>query len=168
VYKRQIQTRDRAKAEATIAKLDNFAKGNGATVKTKEVGGQKITEWSPPGAPIPILSHGWAQNDTWFITAEPLAETLAKKPSTSLGSSASFKALTGSLGKADGGYFFLDMTKAWGLFSKNAGANLPATERAQLETVIGSIQGIAAAASQPEKHINRFEVLLTLKAVPSS
>jgi len=163
-----IQTRDRAKAEATIAKLDNFAKGNGASVKTKEVGGQKITEWSPPGAPISILSHGWAQNDTWFITAEPLAETLVKKPSTPLGSSASFKALTGTLGKADGGYFFLDMTKAWGLFSKNAGANLPATERAQLETVIGSIQGIAAAASQPEKHINRFEVLLTLKAVPSS
>ncbi|HAN45679.1 MAG TPA: hypothetical protein DCQ32_03910, partial [Cyanobacteria bacterium UBA8156] len=161
-----IQTRNRAKAEATIAKLDEFAKTNGATVKTKEVGGQKITEWSPPGAPIPIVSHGWAQNDTWFITAEPLAETLAQKSGSPLGSSAPFKALTGTLGKADGGYFFLDMPKAWSLLSKAVGPNVPAADRAQLETVLGSIQGIAAAASQPEKHINRFEVLLTLKAAP--
>ncbi|MGQ9865776.1 MAG: DUF3352 domain-containing protein [Pseudanabaenaceae cyanobacterium] len=158
-----IQTRDRAKAEATIAKLDNFAKTNGATVKTKEIGGQKITEWSPPGAPIPIISHGWSQNDTWFITAEPLAETLAKKPSTPLASSDTFKALTGTLGKADGGYFFLDMPKAWSLLAKAVNPNVPAADRAQLETIMGSIRGIAAAASQPEKHINRFEVLLTLK-----
>ncbi|NJK61261.1 MAG: DUF3352 domain-containing protein [Oscillatoriales cyanobacterium SM2_1_8] len=161
-----IQTRDRAKAEATIAKLDTFAKNNGATVKTKEVGGQKITEWSPPGAPIPVVSHGWIQNDTWFVTAEPLAETLAKKPSNPLGSSATFKALTGPLGKADGGYFFVDMPKAWGLLSKSMGANVPAQDRAQLETVIGSIRGVAATASQPAKHINRIEVLLALQTAP--
>ncbi|MFQ3679180.1 MAG: DUF3352 domain-containing protein, partial [Pseudanabaenaceae cyanobacterium] len=161
-----IQTRDRAKAEATIAKLDNFVKTNGATVKTKEVSGQKITEWSPPGAPIPIVSHGWAQNDTWFITAEPLAEGLVQKTSTPLSSSVTFKALVDPLGKADGGYFFLDMPKAWGLLSKNIGANVPAPERAQLETAIGAIRGIAATASQPAKHINRIEVLLALQTVP--
>lgn len=158
-----LQTSDRATAEATLKKVDDFVKGNGFQVTTKDVKGVSVTEWTNPGAPGFSLGHGWYQQDTLFVSVGSLIETIAK-PTATLDSTPTYKSVTGSLDKSNIGYFYLDMDKAWAWYSSRF---IPPTDRdsiaPEIKSLINTVRGIGATASLPSKTMSKFEILLSLK-----
>jgi hypothetical protein len=158
-----LQTSDRAAAEATLKKIDDFVKGNGLQVATKDVKGVSVTEWTSPGAPGFSIGHGWYQQDKLFVSVGSLIETIAK-PTATLDSTPIFKSVTGSLDKSNIGYFYLDMDKTWAWFSNRF---IPPTDREsitpEIRAFINTVRGIGATASLPSKTTSKFEILLSLK-----
>ncbi len=158
-----LQTSNRAAAEATLKKIDDFVKGNGLQVATKDVKGVSVTEWTSPGAPGFSIGHGWYQQDTLFVSVGSLIETIAK-PTATLDSTPIFKSVTGSLDKSNIGYFYLDMDKTWAWYSNRF---IPPTDREsitpEIRALINTVRGIGVTASLPSKTTSKFEILLSLK-----
>ncbi|MDZ7962773.1 MAG: DUF3352 domain-containing protein [Aulosira sp. DedQUE10] len=155
-----FDTSDRKTAEATLSKLDDLIKKQPVTVAHRNIDGKNVTEWQIPqqGA---LLSHGWLDQDTVFIAiGNPIAEAIAAKKNQSLDNSDTFKAVTGTLQKPNGGYFYLDLDKTMTLVNRFAAAQpLPP----QANTILGSIRGVGVTATSPDKSISQVEMLLALK-----
>ncbi|MCC5664670.1 DUF3352 domain-containing protein [Nostoc sp. CHAB 5784] len=154
-----FDTSDRKTAEATLTKLDTLAKTQQINVANTNIGGKDVTEWQIPrqGA---LLSHGWLDQDTVFVAlGGPVAEAIGDRNNPSLDNSDTFKAVTGSLQKPNGGYFYLDMDKTQtvplikSLISSDANTI----------TMLGSIRGLAFTATSPDKSTSELEMLLALK-----
>ncbi|MEH2436924.1 MAG: DUF3352 domain-containing protein [Nostoc sp.] len=154
-----FDTSDRKTAEATFTKLDTLAKNYQINIGNRNIGGKDVTEWQIPrqGA---LLSHGWIDQDTVFVAlGGPVAEAIGDRKNPSLDNSDTFKAVTGSLQKPNGGYFYLDMDKTQtvplikSLISSDANAI----------TILGSIRGLGFTATSPDKSTSELEMLLALK-----
>lgn len=157
-----IQSSDRPTADATLKKVMDFAKTNGVKFNTRQVNGVEVTEWIQG---IAFLAHGWNQ-DTLFITAEPLAEAVSGKPAASLDSNEKFKSLTSALGLPGNnlGYFYFDMPKAWAIYNRVAPAELKSNIPNSTKVLIESIRGLVASAVMSDQYTNRFDMLLALKS----
>ncbi|MEH2167304.1 MAG: DUF3352 domain-containing protein [Nostoc sp.] len=154
-----FDTSDRKTAEATLTKLDTLAKTQQINVANRNIGGKDVTEWQIPrqGA---LLAHGWLDRDTVFIAlGGPIAEAVSDRKNPSLDTSDAFKAVTGSLQKPNGGYFYLDMdkTKTVPLINSFVSSN------ADTITILNSIRGIGFTAISPDKSTSELEMLLALK-----
>jgi Protein of unknown function (DUF3352) len=154
-----FDTSDRKTAEGTLTKLDSLAKTQQINVANRNIGGKDITEWQIPqqGA---LLAHGWLDQDTVFLAlGGPIADVVADGKNSSLGNSETFKAITGSLQKPNGGYFYLDMdkTKTVPLINSFISSN------ADTITILGSIRGLGFTATSPNKSTSELEMLLALK-----
>ncbi len=154
-----FDTSDRKTAEATLTKLDTLAKTQQINVANKNIGGKDVTEWQIPrqGA---LLAHGWLDQDTVFVAlGGPVADALANGKNPSLNNSDAFKAVTGSLQKPNGGYFYLDMdkTKTVPLVNSFISSNLNTI------TILSSIRGLGFTANSPNKSTSELEMLLALK-----
>jgi Protein of unknown function (DUF3352) len=154
-----FDTSDRKTAEATLSKLDDLVKKQTLNVAQKDIGGKKITEWqTPQGA---LLAHGWLDQDTVFVAlGSPIADAIAGNKSQSLDNSDTFKAVTGSLQKPNGGYFYLDMDKTMTIVNR-FGAFQPIPPEAN--AILNSIRGLGVTATSPDKSISQVEMLLALK-----
>ncbi|HIK06914.1 MAG TPA: DUF3352 domain-containing protein [Trichormus sp. M33_DOE_039] len=156
-----FDTSDRQTAEATLAKLDNLAKAQSINVATRSIGGKNVTEWQIPqqGA---LFAHGWLDQDTVFLAVGgPVAEALANKNQT-LETSESFKTITSSLQKPNGGYFYLDMDKTMSLVNRFANqSQQPIPPEAS--AILSSIRGVGVTAISPDKSTSQIEMLLALK-----
>lgn len=155
-----FNTSDRKTAESTLSKLDNLVKQQSLNVAKKNLGGKEITEWLIPqqGA---LLAHGWLDQNTVFVAlGGPIAETLITAKNPSLDTSESFKAVTGSLQKPNGGYFYLDMDKTMTLVRRFAP---PSTITPEANAVISSIRGLGITATSPNNSSSELEMLLALK-----
>ncbi|MBH8554209.1 DUF3352 domain-containing protein [Nostocaceae cyanobacterium CENA357] len=156
-----FDTGDRKTAEATFTKLDNLAKTQNINVAQRNIGGKNVTEWQIPqqGA---LLAHGWLDQDTIFLAiGGPVAESLTVAKKSSLDNSDTFKAVTSSLQKPNGGYFYLDMDKTVSLVTRFAAQGQPISPEAS--AVLSSIRGFSATATSPDKSISQLEMLLALK-----
>ncbi len=156
-----FDTGDRKTAEATFTKLDNLAKTQNINVAQRNLGGKNVTEWQIPqqGA---LLAHGWLDQDTVFLAlGGPIAESITVAKKSSLDTSDTFKAVTGSLQKPNGGYFYLDMDKTMTLVSRFAAQGQPLSPEAS--AILSSIRGVSATATSPNKSISELEMLLALK-----
>jgi hypothetical protein len=156
-----FDTGDRKTAEATFTKLDNLAKTQKINVAQINIGGKNVTEWQIPqqGA---LLAHGWLDQDTVFLAiGGPIAESLTVAKKSSLDNSDTFKAVTSSLQKPNGGYFYLDMDKTVSLVTRFAAQGQPISPEAN--AVLSSIRGLSATATSPDKSISQLEMLLALK-----
>lgn len=154
-----FDTSDRQTAEATFTKLDTLAKTQQINVANRNIGGKDVTEWQIPrqGA---LLAHGWLDQDTVFVAVGgPIANAVADRKNQSLNNSDAFKAVTGSLQKPNGGYFYLDMdkTKTVPLLNSFISSNADTT------TILGSIRGFGITATSPDKSTSELEMLLALK-----
>ncbi|AVH70474.1 DUF3352 domain-containing protein [Nostoc sp. 'Lobaria pulmonaria (5183) cyanobiont'] len=154
-----FDTSDRKTAEATLTKLDTLAKTQQINVANRNIGGKDVTEWQIPrqGA---LLAHGWLDQDTVFVAlGGPIAEVVSDRKNPSLDTSDAFKAVTGSLQKPNGGYFYLDMdkTKTVPLINSFVSSN------ADTITILNSIRGIGFTAISPDKSTSELEMLLALK-----
>jgi hypothetical protein len=154
-----FDTSDRKTAEATFTKLDTLAKTQQINVANRNIGGKDVTEWQIPrqGA---LLAHGWLDQDTVFVAlGGPVAEAIGDRKNPSLDNSDTFKAVTGSLEKPNGGYFYMDMDKTQtvplikSLISSDANAI----------TMLSSIRGLGFTATSPDKSTSQLEMLLALK-----
>lgn len=159
-----IKTSDRKTAEATLGKLDTLAKGNAINVSRKNIQGKSVTEWQIPQQGT-WLGYGWQDQDSLFVAiGGPIINIIVNKPSQTLDSSLSFKAVTGSLQKPNAGYFYLDMDKTMSLVNKS----IPPTQKSavippETSAVLESIQGFAMTATQPNSSTSQLEMLLALK-----
>jgi Protein of unknown function (DUF3352) len=154
-----FDTSDRKTAEATLTKLDTLAKTQQINVANRNIGGKNVTEWQIPrqGA---LLAHGWLDQDTVFVAlGGPIADAVSDRKNPSLDTSDAFKAVTGSLQKPNGGYFYLDMdkTKTVPLINSFVSSN------ADTITILNSIRGLGFTAISPDKSTSELEVLLALK-----
>ncbi|QLE58253.1 DUF3352 domain-containing protein [Nostoc sp. TCL26-01] len=159
-----LDTSDRKTAEATLTKLDTLAKTQQINITQKKIGDKDITEWQIPqqGA---LLAHGWLDQDTVFLAiGGPIADILANNKAQSLDNSDSFKAITGSLQKPNGGYFYLDMDKTMSIVNTLAARSQPIPPEAN--AILSSIRGLGVTANSPDKSNSQLEMLLALK--PSS
>jgi hypothetical protein len=154
-----FDTSDRKTAEATLTKLDTLAKAQQINVANRMIAGKDVTEWQIPrqGA---LLAHGWLDQDTVFVAlGGPVADAISDRKNQSLDNSDTFKAVTGSLQKPNGGYFYLDMDKTKTLPLVN---NLIASD-ANTITILNSIRGLGFTATSPDKSTTELEMLLALK-----
>lgn len=154
-----FDTSDRKTAEATLIKLDTLAKTQRINIANRNIAGKDVTEWQIPqqGA---LLAHGWLDQDTVFVAVGgPVADAISNGKNPSLDTSDAFKAVTGSLQKPNGGYFYLDMdkTKTVPLINSFVSSN------ADTITILNSIRGIGFTATSPNKSISQLEMLLALK-----
>lgn len=157
-----FQTSNRPAAEALLKKLDDYIKSNSGTVESKDVSGVAVTQWSFPGAPGPIVGHGWYTQDAFFVAVGPLVNALAAKPANPLDSSQAFKTITGSLLNPNLGYFYVDMDKTWALISEKV-PDVKTQVTPEINAFLSSVRGIGGTAVMPDKSTSRFELLLALK-----
>lgn len=157
-----FHTSDRKTAESTLSKLDNLVKAQSVNVAKRNIGGKEVTEWLIPqqGA---LLAHGWLDNDSVFVTiGGPIAETLADRKGQSLDGSDSFKTVTNTLQRPNGGYFYLDMDKTVPLLNRLATAQQqPMTP--ETSAIMNSIRGLGITATSPDKTTTQVDMLLALK-----
>ncbi|MEA5579164.1 DUF3352 domain-containing protein [Anabaena sp. UHCC 0451] len=159
-----FDTSDRKTAEATLTKLDDLAKKQSLNITQKSVGGKNITEWQIPqqGA---FIAHGWLDQDTVFLAiGGPVAEALADTKGKTLDNTETFKAVTSSLQKPNGGYFYVDMENTSSLITRFATAGQPLPPDAS--AILSSIRGLGVTVNSPNKSTTQMEMLLALK--PSS
>ncbi|WP_017317909.1 DUF3352 domain-containing protein [Mastigocladopsis repens] len=157
-----FHTSDRKTAEATLNKLDELVKAQSVNVAKRNIGGKEVTEWQIPqqGA---LLAHGWLDNDSVFVTiGGSIAETLADRKGQSLEGSDSFKTVTSTLQRPNGGYFYLDMDKSVPLFTRLASAQQQSITP-EASAIMSSIRGLGITATSPDKTTTQVEMLLALK-----
>jgi hypothetical protein len=156
-----FNTSDRKTAESTFTKLDNFAKKQFLNVAQRKIGDKNITEWQIPQQGS-LVSHGWLDNDTAFLAiGGPIAETLVERKGQALDQSDTFKTVTGSLQKPNGGYFYLDMDKATSIIERLSAQSQPLP--ADATAILTSIRGIGVTVNSPSKSMTQMEMLLSLK-----
>jgi Protein of unknown function (DUF3352) len=156
-----FQSSDRPTADAALKKIMDFAALNGMKFKTRQVNGVEVTEWVQG---IAILAHGWNQ-DTLFITAEPLSEVVSGKPASAIDSNPSYKTLISALNLPNNnlGIFYFDFVKFWEIYNRIAPAELKSSITPQNKVLIESVRGLVGSAAMSNQYTNRFEVLLALK-----
>ena len=157
-----LQTSNRAAGESLLKKLDGFISQNGGQVAQKDVGGVSVTEWTAPGAGA-VISHGWGQQDTLFITASPVVSLFIPKPASAIDGDANFKSVVSTLPTSNVGYFYVDVDKTWNVIQ----TFLPPSEKesipAEAKAVIQSIRGLAITGAYPNQDTAEFEAVLALK-----
>ncbi len=152
-----FHTGSRKTAEATFSKLDNLAKSQSIKIAEKDIDGKKITEWQIPGQGA-LLAHGWLDDKTVLLAlGGSIAETLAANELKPLSNGKSFQGITATLPQENGGYFYIDMTKALPFVNRFS----PQTPEAT--TILNSIRGIGVTATSPNKSLTQMEMLLALK-----
>lgn len=154
-----FDTSDRKTAEATLTKLDTLAKAQQINIANRNIGGKDVTEWQIPkqGA---LLAHGWLDQDTVFVAlGGPIADAISDRKNQSLNNSDAFKAVTGSLQKPNGGYFYLDMDKTKTVPLVNS---LISSDPNTI-TILNSVRGLGFTANSPDKSTSQLEMLLALK-----
>ncbi|OKH52287.1 metalloendopeptidase [Calothrix sp. HK-06] len=156
-----FDTKDDKTAKSMFAKLDSLVKTQNVSVKQRNVGGKEVTEWNVPNQGA-VVAHGWLDQDTVFVAlGSPIADVLTTQNGKSLESDDSFKTITSSLQKPNGGYFYLDMDKTMVLVDKFAtGAN---AIDPQSKAFLSSIRGVSMTATSPDKSSSQVEMLLSLK-----
>lgn len=156
-----FHTSDRKTAESTLGKLDDLLKSQKIQVEQRKIGDKDVTEWKVPqqGA---VAGHGWLDKDTLFVAlGGPITDAVAANKGKTLDSSDSFKTITGSLQKPNGGYLYLDMDQTMTIANRlGANKSMPPETAA----VINSIRGIGMTANSSDKSTSQMEVLLSLKS----
>lgn len=157
-----FDTKDDKTAKSMFAKLDSLAKTQNVSVKQRNIGSKQVTEWDIPNQGA-VVAHGWLDQDTVFVAlGAPIADVLTTQNGKSLESDDSFKTITSSLQKPNGGYFYLDMDKTMVLVDKFAtGAN---AIDPQSKALLSSIRGISMTATSSDKTSSQVEMLLSLKS----
>ena len=156
-----FKTSDSKTAQATLTKLDDLAKARQVNITQKNIGGKNITEWEIPqqGA---LLAHGLLDDNTIFLAlGEPVANALITSKNPSLDNSQNFKAVTGSLQKPNGGYFYLNMDQTTPVINRLASFSQSITP--ETLAILSSIRGVGVTAISPDNSTSKFEMMLALK-----
>ena len=156
-----VDTSNRKAAEATLTKLDGLAKKSFVGVTQPKTKSGTVTEWSIPGQGA-LLQHGWLDDDSLFVAIGSSSDQVLNKPSGSLESSDSFKAVTASLPKQNLGYFYLNIEKMLPLLNKTQMVS-QSGQSAETNATLDSIRGLAITSTQPSETVSEVEMLLSLK-----
>lgn len=159
-----FKTSDRAKAEATFAKLDDLAKQSNVPVSKSKVGNVEVTQWQFPPTKETLAGHGWIDNETvFFAIGDPIIKVMASKPQQTLDQSETFKSVTRSLPQSNSGYFYVNMDEANKVILSNPAIRSQGVITSEVEAVLKSIRGIGVASTQMDKSTYTGDILLALK-----
>lgn len=162
-----VQTSDRAAAQATLQKFDQFVarQSQGAIAIAKQtIDGQPVTSWEveESGKRQSFFAHGWVNSDTLVVTSGfgPM-KTLNPKPYLPLLENYTFKTATDSFPRPNQGYFYTNLGSSlaflYGVFQPYSSA----PELRDVKRWLGTIYSISASNSAtPEKQ--QFDSLLVL------
>ena len=156
-----IETSNRKAADASLDKLQTILRQNVPFLSSsqRKINNQEITEWTIPQGTV--LTQGWLNDKTAFITLGPLADSLISG-GNSLQTSPTFKSTTGTLPQPNQGYFYLDMEKTSKVvnnLTQAAGTPLPPEANA----ILNSVKAIGATANWPDKTTSQVEILFSLQ-----
>lgn len=158
-----FKTSDRAKAEATFAKLDDLVKQSNVPVNKSKIGNVDVTQWQFPPTKETLAGHGWIDNETvFFAIGDPIIKVMAK-PDKTLDQSETFKSVTRTLPQSNSGYFFVNMDEANKVILSNPVITSQGLITPEVEAVLKSIRGIGVASTQMDKSTYTGDVLLALK-----
>ena len=114
-----FHTSNRQTAEDTLSKLDKLAQFYSLSVNQTNIQGKAVTQWQAPSQGV-LVGHGWLdQNSVFIAVGDQVINAIASPKNPALDNSETFKAVTGSLPKPNGGYFYIDMDKAVSLVTNN-------------------------------------------------
>jgi hypothetical protein len=151
-----FESTDKANTERTMQGLKSLASANGVATADRKSNGKDITDLKAPISPDPILSYGWLNDRSMFVS---MSDMEVKEP---LDQSKDFKDITGSLPQNNLGYLYLNFDQA----IKVMESKLPKAQLSSIppETmaVLSSIRGFGGTANQDNSTI-RMEGLLLLK-----
>jgi len=158
-----MHTSDRRTAENTLKKLDTLAQSHSITVGETNIQGKAVTEWQTPSQGV-LLGHGWLNQDSVFVAVgDQVTSAIATAPNPSLNNSDTFKAVTGSLPKPNGGYFYVDMDKTVSLVTHNLLQPQNIAIPPETSAFLNSIRGLGATVTSPDNSTSQVELLLALK-----
>lgn len=158
-----FKTSDRAKAEATFAKLDDLVKQSNVPVNKNKIGNVDVTQWQFPPTKETLAGYGWIDNETvFFAIGDPIIKVMAK-PDKTLDQSETFKSVTRTLPQSNSGYFFVNMEEANKVILSNQALASNGLITPEVEAVLKSIRGIGVASTQMDKSTYTGDVLLALK-----
>jgi Protein of unknown function (DUF3352) len=157
-----LDSSDRPATERLFTKLDQLVQAQQVSVKPRQVGNQKITDWQTPYGSL--VSHGWIDEDTVFIAMDSgLAESLLQKSDGMLDSSEPFKVATSSLPKQNSGYFYLDVEKTFTLMKRAQLVSTQTGTPAEAIAMMDSVRSVAGTSSMPNSSEAKFEAVIALK-----
>jgi Protein of unknown function (DUF3352) len=152
------QTSDQAKAEQSLAKLDQMVSDRlrWLVSKTKTDNGILTTWKVPPN--LPVASRGWLADKTAFVTlGGSISDQFVPRPKTSLASSSPFESVTRTNLDTVSSQFFFDLPGTFGQLARNP--ILPKPGPAVRKTTQG-ITGIGITASSPTNWSSRYDIRL--------
>lgn len=159
-----FDTTNRKQAETTFKKLDQLAKTYSVKVSQRQVKNQPVTEWTVPGQGT-LLGYGWLDSDSIFVTIDSsLADVMVNKPSSTLSSSDSFKALTTSLPQQNMGYFYVNLEQIMPLLNQAQLVSQSNQKDPEIDAALASMRGVAMTWTQPSQTSNQMELLFSLKS----
>jgi hypothetical protein len=158
-----LQTTNRSAGESLLKKFDDFVAKNSGKVSKRDAGGVSVTDWSFPGVAGAIVSHGWSQQDTLFITASPVVSLFVPKPAATLEADPTFKSVVSSLPNNNVGYFYIDADKTWSIIQTLMSASEKEKMTPEAKALIASMRGLAVTAVYPNQETAEVEAILALK-----
>ena len=158
-----IQTNDRPKAEATLTKLNDLAKRNGAQVQQKEIGRISMTQWGIP-LQSALVNYGWVDDRTLlFALGESTATSLIEESNASVQKNSVFKFLTGALPNTDQGFLYFNLEEFVTTVRSSPTLSSNFISTPEFDAVLDSLQGLAITGEQPDKNTVISHALLTFR-----
>jgi hypothetical protein len=147
---------DQPSTERAMQGLKGLAGANGVATAARKSNGKEITDLKAPISPDPILSYGWLDDRSMFVSMSDMA---VQEP---LNQSKDFQEITGSLPQNNSGYLYINFDRALNVMqTKLPPAQLNAISPAVM-AVLSSMRGLGATATQGDSSFS-MEGLLLLK-----
>lgn len=161
-----LEARDRARAEATLNRLDQvMATRYGFQVEPTKLGNQPVVSWLSPYGGV-SATHGWLEGSIVFLTlGAPIASSILPEPQVPLIQTPLFQQAVPTQPNPNNGQFFLDVDRTINSSNLNLQKVLP-PERKLLAKAIRAI-GFTGAIH--DKRSTRFDLFVQLKTavIPS-
>ncbi|MBW4617020.1 MAG: DUF3352 domain-containing protein [Desmonostoc vinosum HA7617-LM4] len=161
-----VQTTNRAAADTTFKKLDQFIKSllmGGIIVNTQDIKGQSVTSWDLGGdSAQSLLAYSWVNQDTVVVaTGFSAIADLVPQPYVKLPATYNFRTATNSLPRPNRGYFYVNMGSFLSWFYGFVPIMFNDQNSQSWKEIIGSIYSISATTSTtPERE--QFDILVVL------
>ncbi|MDX2256349.1 MAG: DUF3352 domain-containing protein [Pseudanabaenaceae cyanobacterium bins.39] len=161
-------------AKSTLEKLDQVAQTSaggllpkGVEIKSTQIGNQSVTTWNIGNTTI--ATRGNINQDFVFWSMGNLVETFLPSPARNLPDSRPFQILTTGMPKANGGYFYFNMTSALAIADRLLPPEVKSNPSfTEVRDVLDAINGISVTTTTLNPKNTRLDFLFTLKPTPGN
>jgi hypothetical protein len=168
------QTSQPNAAKSTLEKLDQVAQTSaggllpkGVEIKSTQIGNQTVTTWEIGNTAI--ATRGSINQDFVFWSMGNLVDTFLPSPARNLPDSRPFQILTTGMPKANGGYFYFNMTSALAIADRLLPPEIKSNPSfTQVRDILDAINGISVTTTTITTSNTRLDFLFTLKPTPGN
>ena len=155
-----VEARDRARAEATLKRLDQvMATRYGFQIEEAKLGGQPVVSWTSAYGGI-SATHGWLEGSIVFLTVgAPIASAILPEPQVSLIQTPLFQQAVPKKPEPNNGQFFVDVDRTINSSNLNLSRLLPPDR----QLLAKAIRAIGFTGAIHDKRSTRFDLFVQLK-----